>query len=65
MAVEVDRVLNLIEDHVVPLSFDVPRKAKGFAEDLFPPTAAATTLSTEQWFHGETKLPELRSLQPQ
>eukprot|EP01087_Luapelamoeba_hula_P012555 TRINITY_DN3504_c1_g1_i2.p1 TRINITY_DN3504_c1_g1~~TRINITY_DN3504_c1_g1_i2.p1 ORF type:complete len:959 (+),score=181.75 TRINITY_DN3504_c1_g1_i2:34-2910(+) len=63
---EVDRVLKLCENEIVPVPFIVPRKSRReFAEDVFPPTAGTVpALSADEWLSGETRRPVLQSLDP-
>eukprot|EP00281_Chroomonas_sp_CCMP1168_P019888 CAMPEP_0206230820 /NCGR_PEP_ID=MMETSP0047_2-20121206/10484_1 /ASSEMBLY_ACC=CAM_ASM_000192 /TAXON_ID=195065 /ORGANISM="Chroomonas mesostigmatica_cf, Strain CCMP1168" /LENGTH=413 /DNA_ID=CAMNT_0053654311 /DNA_START=59 /DNA_END=1296 /DNA_ORIENTATION=+ len=62
---EIARVLRLCDKHVEPVSFQVPRKADVFHEDLYPPTfSGEPSLSSDEWLAGANKDPLLRSLDP-
>jgi len=50
---------------IVPISFQVPRKAAVFHADLYPDAyAGVPSLSADEWFKGENKDPVLKSLDP-
>jgi len=62
---EVNRVLRVTANAVIPTAFFVPRSKRGFHEDLFPDTLALEPAQTvEEWKSGETKTPNLSSLKP-
>ncbi|KAG5260631.1 hypothetical protein AALO_G00294670 [Alosa alosa] len=54
-----------VKDLLEPLSLIVPRRAEGFQDDLYPPTAAnEPALTADQWVEGHTRGPLLMSLRP-
>ena len=62
---EVTRLLKLLSDSVVPLSFCVPRKATYFQSDIYPDTLAPEAVLThEEWVGGKDEDPKLMSLDP-
>ncbi|KAM3597362.1 uncharacterized protein V6R79_003588 [Siganus canaliculatus] len=67
MSCEVMRVLQLTDDCIVPISYQVPRKNSGheFHEDLYPDTAGTTAaMSAEEWWQGGNKQVDKVSLHP-
>ncbi|KAK7939827.1 hypothetical protein WMY93_003153 [Mugilogobius chulae] len=61
MSCEVMRVLQLTDNHIVPVSYQVPRKNSGneFHEDLFPVTVGTiAAMSADEWWQGGNKQPE-------
>ncbi|XP_072299410.1 coronin-7-like isoform X1 [Eucyclogobius newberryi] len=67
MSCEVMRVLQLTESHIVPISYQVPRKNSGneFHADLFPDTVGTMpAMSADEWWQGGNKQVEKVSLQP-
>lgn len=67
MSCEVVRVLQLTDSHIVPISYQVPRKNSGheFHADLYPDTAGtAPAMSADQWWQGGNKQVDKVSLQP-
>lgn len=67
MSCEVVRVLQLTDSHIVPISYQVPRKNSGqeFHADLFPDTAGtAPAMSAEEWWQGGNKQVDKVSLHP-
>ncbi|KAF2070562.1 hypothetical protein CYY_008125 [Polysphondylium violaceum] len=66
MEVEIDRLLKATPNNIIPITFSMARKSKSsFAEDLFPNTNSnKPTLSSNQWLEGETRVPNLMSLNP-
>jgi coronin-1B/1C/6 len=56
---EVVRLLKLTSTSVEPLSFNVPRKAKGFQEDLYPDTPSSVPVHTtaSAWIAAKDNLP--------
>uniref|UniRef100_A0A8C6TKV8 Coronin n=1 Tax=Neogobius melanostomus TaxID=47308 RepID=A0A8C6TKV8_9GOBI len=58
MSCEVVRVLQLTDSHIVPISYQVPRKNSGheFHADLYPDTVGATpAMSAGEWWQGGNK----------
>lgn len=67
MSCEVVRVLQLTDSHIVPISYQVPRKNSGheFHADLYPDTAGtAPAMSADEWWQGGNKQVGKVSLQP-
>ncbi|KAK2833452.1 hypothetical protein Q5P01_017341 [Channa striata] len=67
MSCEVMRVLQLTDNCIVPISYQVPRKHSGqeFHEDLYPDTVGTTpAMSAEEWWNGGNKQVEKVSLNP-
>lgn len=67
MSCEVVRVLQLTDSHIVPISYQVPRKNSGheFHADLYPDTVGATAaMSADEWWQGSNKQVEKVSLNP-
>ncbi|KAI3359223.1 hypothetical protein L3Q82_002748 [Scortum barcoo] len=67
MSCEVMRVLQLTDNCIVPISYQVPRKqsAQEFHDDLYPDTAGTTpAMSAEEWWKGGNKQVEKVSLHP-
>jgi len=66
MAGEVNRVLKLAQNAIVPISFVVPRKSYSvFHDDIFPDTVGAAPGTTaDAWFDGANDLPARVSLDP-
>uniref|UniRef100_A0A8C6TFY4 Coronin n=1 Tax=Neogobius melanostomus TaxID=47308 RepID=A0A8C6TFY4_9GOBI len=67
MSCEVVRVLQLTDSHIVPISYQVPRKNSGheFHADLYPDTVGATpAMSAGEWWQGGNKQMEKVSLNP-
>ena len=66
MAGEVNRVLKLAQNAIVPISFVVPRKSYSvFHDDIFPDTVGAASGTTaDAWFDGANDLPTRVSLDP-
>eukprot|EP00002_Diphylleia_rotans_P006492 TRINITY_DN1584_c0_g1_i2.p1 TRINITY_DN1584_c0_g1~~TRINITY_DN1584_c0_g1_i2.p1 ORF type:complete len:570 (-),score=131.49 TRINITY_DN1584_c0_g1_i2:1437-3146(-) len=66
MSCEVNRVLKLSGNNIIPVSFTVPRKTtREFQEDLFPNTRGnVASIDVEQWFSGRNDAPSLISLKP-
>lgn len=56
---ETARLLKLTSTSVEPLSFLVPRKSKGFQEDLFPDTASTVPVypTPKEWVHSTGSVP--------
>lgn len=63
---EVDRLLLLLQNTIVPLPYIVPRRQyKDFHADLFPDTKCdEAALSADQWFSGRNAQVSLTSLDP-
>uniref|UniRef100_A0A8C6TEZ5 Coronin n=1 Tax=Neogobius melanostomus TaxID=47308 RepID=A0A8C6TEZ5_9GOBI len=66
MSCEVVRVLQLTDSHIVPISYQVPRKVcHEFHADLYPDTVGATpAMSAGEWWQGGNKQMEKVSLNP-
>lgn len=67
MSCEVVRVLQLTDGHIVPISYQVPRKNSGheFHADLYPDTVGAMpAMSAGEWWQGGNKQVEKVSLNP-
>jgi len=66
MEVEIDRLLKATPNNIVPITFSMARKSKSsFADDLFPNTNSnKPALTSSQWLEGETRVPNLMSLNP-
>ncbi|KAM7371987.1 hypothetical protein PAMP_009187 [Pampus punctatissimus] len=63
MSCEVMRLLQLTDNCIVPISYQVPRKE--FHADLYPDTVGTTpALSADEWWQGGNKQVEKVSLQP-
>lgn len=68
MSCEVVRVLQLTDGHIVPISYQVPRKNSGheFHADLYPDTAGTEpAMSADEWWQGGNKQVDKVSLQPE
>uniref|UniRef100_A0A671RLL1 Coronin n=1 Tax=Sinocyclocheilus anshuiensis TaxID=1608454 RepID=A0A671RLL1_9TELE len=63
---EVLRLLQLTDNFIVPISYQVPRKAgQDFHADLYPDTVGHTpAMTAEDWWKGENKQVERVSLHP-
>ncbi|XP_061079905.1 coronin-7 isoform X1 [Conger conger] len=63
---EVLRVLQLTDSFIVPVSYQVPRKAgQDFHADLYPDTLGQTAaMSAEEWWQGENRQVQRVSLHP-
>lgn len=63
---EVLRVLQLTDSFIVPISYQVPRKAgQDFHADLYPDTVGQTpAMSAEEWWQGENRQVQRVSLHP-
>ncbi|KAA0706137.1 Coronin-7 [Triplophysa tibetana] len=63
---EVLRVLQLTDNFIVPISYQVPRKAgQDFHADLYPDTAGHTpAMTADDWWKGENKQVERVGLDP-
>jgi coronin-1B/1C/6 len=62
---ETTRLLKLLSDSIVPLSFCVPRKATYFQSDIYPDTAGPQPAMTHQeWIEGKDADPIMISLDP-
>lgn len=67
MSCEVVRVLQLTDSHIVPISYQVPRKNSGheFHADLYPDTVGAMpAMSANEWWQGGNKQVDKVSLHP-
>ncbi|KAG2226914.1 hypothetical protein INT45_010193, partial [Circinella minor] len=66
MQAEIARVLTVVENAIMPVSFEVPRKQYlDFHADLFPDTKGNVPgLTASEWLAGENKLVEKVSLDP-
>eukprot|EP01133_Synstelium_polycarpum_P012900 gene12900-15153_t len=66
MEVEIDRLLKLTANNIIPITYTLSRKSKSsFADELFPHTPSTTAaLSSAEWIAGETNEPILMSLDP-
>ncbi|XP_055008627.1 coronin-7-like isoform X2 [Boleophthalmus pectinirostris] len=67
MSCEVMRVLQLTDNNIVPISYQVPRKNSGteFHSDLYPDTVGTTAaMSADEWWQGGNKQVEKVSLNP-
>ncbi|KAJ0001383.1 hypothetical protein NQD34_006403 [Periophthalmus magnuspinnatus] len=68
MSCEVMRILQLTDNHIVPISYQVPRKNSGndFHADLYPDTVGTTAaMSADEWWQGGNKQVEKVSLNPE
>ncbi|XP_068605649.1 coronin-7-like isoform X1 [Brachionichthys hirsutus] len=68
MSCEVMRILQMTDNCIVPISYQVPRKHSGqeFHDDLYPDTAGTTpAMSAEEWWQGGNKQVEKVSLDPE
>jgi coronin-7 len=67
MSAEVDRLLKVTANAVIPIRFTVPRKTySDFHADLFPETRGGEpALTQDEWFAGENRAPKLVSLAPE
>ena len=66
-SVEFAKALRLTNTSIEPLSFTVPRiKNDLFQDDLFPDTKVLwqPTMTSNEWFDGQDKLPSKISLKP-
>eukprot|EP01119_Soliformovum_irregulare_P019081 TRINITY_DN597_c0_g1_i1.p1 TRINITY_DN597_c0_g1~~TRINITY_DN597_c0_g1_i1.p1 ORF type:complete len:461 (-),score=136.66 TRINITY_DN597_c0_g1_i1:87-1424(-) len=62
---EIDLFFKLGVKLLEPISFQVPRKADVFADDIYPDTASGEpALTSEEWLSGKDAEPKLRSLAP-
>jgi coronin-1B/1C/6 len=62
---EIARCLRALENSVVPVSFQVPRKSDLFQKDLFPDTyAGVPSLSAAEYAAGKNADPKLQSMKP-
>eukprot|EP00727_Mastigamoeba_balamuthi_P002494 m51a1_g12241 putative coronin 7 (931) ;mRNA; f:110441-113838 len=59
MANEIDLVLKLTANAVVPVGFYVPRQRRTFQADLYPPTPQQPSLETAEWVSGKNASPKL------
>lgn len=67
MSCEVMRVLQLTDNCIVPISYQVPRKNSGheFHADLYPDTVGTTAaMSADEWWQGGNKQVEKVTLHP-
>ncbi|XP_051905594.1 coronin-7-like isoform X1 [Hippocampus zosterae] len=67
MSCEVMRVLQLTDNYIVPISYQVPRKNSGheFHADLFPDTAGVSpAMTAADWWQGGNKQVQKVSLHP-
>ncbi|KAI9514781.1 hypothetical protein NQZ68_030971 [Dissostichus eleginoides] len=67
LSCEVMQVLQLTDNCIVPISYQVPRKHTGqeFHDDLYPDTVGTTpAMSAEEWWKGGNKQAEKVSLNP-
>ncbi|EGG24429.1 WD-40 repeat-containing protein [Cavenderia fasciculata] len=66
MEVEIDRILKITANSIQPITYSMSRKSKtSFAEELFPNTSSQEpALQAQEWFDGETRVPNLVSLDP-
>ncbi|XP_034075452.1 coronin-7-like isoform X1 [Gymnodraco acuticeps] len=67
LSCEVMQVLQLTDNCIVPISYQVPRKNTGqeFHDDLYPDTVGTTpAMSAEEWWKGGNKQVEKVSLNP-
>lgn len=67
MSCEVVRVLQLTDSHIVPISYQVPRKNSGheFHADLYPDTVGVTpAMDADEWWQGGNKQVDKVSLNP-
>jgi len=65
MSNEIDRVLKVTTNAVVPTAFYVPRARRIFHEDLYPETLSTTpAIGSAEWLAGENKDPVLIQLRP-
>ncbi|XP_033998364.1 coronin-7-like isoform X1 [Trematomus bernacchii] len=67
LSCEVMQVLQLTDNCIVPISYQVPRKHTGqeFHDDLYPDTVGTTpAMSAEEWWKGGNKQVEKVSLSP-
>ncbi|KAJ4932608.1 hypothetical protein JOQ06_011026 [Pogonophryne albipinna] len=67
LSCEVMQVLQLTDNCIVPISYQVPRKHTGqeFHDDLYPDTVGTTpAMSAEEWWKGGNKPVEKVSLNP-
>ncbi|KAF3846347.1 hypothetical protein F7725_003425 [Dissostichus mawsoni] len=67
LSCEVMQVLQLTDNCIVPISYQVPRKHTGqeFHDDLYPDTVGTTpAMSAEEWWKGGNKQVEKVSLNP-
>eukprot|EP01091_Cochliopodium_minus_P005130 TRINITY_DN15103_c0_g1_i1.p1 TRINITY_DN15103_c0_g1~~TRINITY_DN15103_c0_g1_i1.p1 ORF type:complete len:394 (-),score=130.69 TRINITY_DN15103_c0_g1_i1:26-1207(-) len=61
---EINRFLKLTSTQIIQVSFYLPRQFSGFDKEIFPDTNnLQPTFSSEEWFSGETKTPNLESLE--
>jgi WD40 repeat protein len=62
---EVAKCLRVLNDSIVPVSFQVPRKSDLFQEDLFPATRAPIAAQdSAAWLEGKNAEPVLMSMNP-
>lgn len=67
MSCEVVRVLQLTDSHIVPVSYQVPRKNSGheFHADLYPDTVGPMpAMTADEWWQGGNKQVDKVSLHP-
>jgi len=66
MKCEIARLLKLQDNSVVPIRFEVTRQAFNFQADLFPDTYDCKPVySSDEWFGGEKRNPNLAKISPQ
>eukprot|EP01027_Heterolobosea_sp_BB2_P020390 GEZU01029096.1.p2 GENE.GEZU01029096.1~~GEZU01029096.1.p2 ORF type:complete len:220 (-),score=111.74 GEZU01029096.1:81-740(-) len=62
---EVARALKVENNQIIPIMFQVPRKADTFQEDIYPDTQGTEpTVSSDEWFAGAAAPPKLVSMKP-
>ncbi|GAM23974.1 hypothetical protein SAMD00019534_071490 [Acytostelium subglobosum LB1] len=66
MEVEIDRLLKVTANNVIPVVYSMARKSKSqFADDVFPISATTTpALQAAEYYAGENKVPVLATLDP-
>ncbi|XP_033105990.1 coronin-7-like [Anneissia japonica] len=66
MSCEVNRLLQLTKNAILPLSYEVPRRShREFASELFPDTPGYDpAMTATEWFQGESKEVAKMSLDP-
>jgi len=66
MCNEIDRVLKVTANAVIPTGFYVPRARRIFHEDLYPETLSTTpAIDAADWLQGNNKEPVLVQLRPE
>ncbi|EGC30031.1 hypothetical protein DICPUDRAFT_99654 [Dictyostelium purpureum] len=64
---EISRFYKVTADTIEPISMTVPRnRTEFFQDDIYPDTRSGNpSMTSEEWFNGETRQCEMVSLQPQ